>query len=123
MFFSESTFRSGVETVTDNTATHNKFQIISRIIHTLNDLLTRDERTRKLFENMIMNKDKNENQKKNKRNHAAFDPIRPKGSDFQDRPKRLLSDFFLQNVTFGQFSSNTFSYQEPFSKNIIEASI
>ena len=72
MFFSESTFRSGVETVTDNTATHNKFQIISRIIHTLNDLLTRDERTRKLFENMIMNKDKNENQKKNKRNHPCF---------------------------------------------------
>ena len=64
MFFSESTFRSGVESITDNTASHNKFQIISRIIHTLNDLLTRDERTRKLFENMFVNMNKNENQQK-----------------------------------------------------------
>ena len=41
MFFSESTFRSGVESVTDNTASHNK-----------------------LFENMFVNMNKNENQQK-----------------------------------------------------------
>ena len=36
----------------------------------------------------------------------------------------IISNIFLSwKITFGQFSQNTFSYQKPFSKNIIEAPI